>query len=472
MPTFTRLLNRQLKNFKLFIVISLISALLFSCVKDNDPVIIIPPQVPRLDDIFDISKVTHITLEISTVEWNCLLTSFDINPANEEYVLADFNINGGNSDIDLDSIGIRIRGNTSRRRPEGEEGEPHNRIAPDWHHAHFALNFKKYRSNQRYNNLEKINLKWFKDDANYVREVYCYDLFERFGVWTAPKSSYCILTIKIKEDNKSAYFGVYQMVESVDEDYLANRMNSFEGVGGNLWKCSWGASLRYPDRNIMGVENITPDPNTMQTFTYDLKTNKKALEPAKDELSEFISDFTLKTGEDFKNWVNGKIDIPLLLRTYAVNVMVGMWDDYWANTNNYYMYFDSDGKFYFIPYDYDNTLGTSLLMDSGTQDFLHWGDVNNPLIRKIINIPEYRKMYIGFLHELVAEDNDYFYAPKSIVRIENWQNMIRQNVPNDTGEDMFIGDFPANWGNKPDYRLNAASDNFFTIRSSHLPPIN
>ena len=70
-------------------------------------------------------------------------------------------------------------------------------------------------------------LKWFKDDAMYAREVYSYDLFEKFGVWTAPQSSYCKLTIKVTGDNKAAYFGVYQLQEPVDDVYLANRSTFF-----------------------------------------------------------------------------------------------------------------------------------------------------------------------------------------------------------------------------------------------------
>ena len=42
-----------------------------------------------------------------------------------------------------------------------------------------------------------------------------------------------------------------------------------------------------------------------------------------------------------------KMDVNLFLKTY-VNVMVGMWDDYWNNSNNFYFYFDGAGKFYFI----------------------------------------------------------------------------------------------------------------------------
>ena len=49
------------------------------------------------------------------------------------------------------------------------------------------------------------------------------------------------------------------------------------------------------------------------------------------------------------------MDIPLFLKTYAVNLVVGMWDDYWANGNNFYFYFAPNGKAYFIPYDYYKT---------------------------------------------------------------------------------------------------------------------
>jgi len=84
--------------------------------------------------------------------------------------------------VSLTDVGIHIRGNTSRRRPEGAKGEVHNPTEPIWHHSSFAVNFKKFVKGQRLAGAEKVNLKWFKDDANYVREIYCYDLFERFGV--------------------------------------------------------------------------------------------------------------------------------------------------------------------------------------------------------------------------------------------------------------------------------------------------
>lgn len=462
-----------MKN-RTLLILSFISFLaIISCRKDEKPIIEVPDPGPGLNEIFNIDKVPQISVVVSTAEWNRFLANYDINQDNEEYVLASFSINEGTEVIRFDSVGLRLRGNTSRRRPEGSEGELHQSTNPDWHHAHFTINFKKYVKSQRYHNLEKINLKWFKDDANYVREVYCYDLFERYGVWTAPHSSYSTLSIKVKEDADSAYFGVYQMIESIDEDYVKNRSNSFYTDNGNLWKCSWGANLRHVNYDQMGVEDVTLDPNTMQNFTYDLKTNKENLSQASTQLGKFITDFNSKSGVAFQTWVENKIDIPLLLKTYAVNVMVGMWDDYWANTNNYYMYFDGDGKFYFIPYDYDNTLGTSGMMDdSGRQDLLNWGNADNPLIRKIIAIPEYKALYVSYIYELAHPVNNYFFITSSIERIENWQNMIRPFVANDTEEDMMIEDYPASWGNQPGYRLNSQTNNFFDIRSANLPPKN
>lgn len=467
--------------------LAIIGSIITSCQKEDDPqiiepIIIEPPISPvntlnnelnaKLNDVFTITEVPSITMEISTTEWNTFLANFDLNSQNEEYIVGNFTLTKAGITTKLDSVGFKLKGNTSRKRPEGEIGEAHNPNNPSWHHAHFALNFSKYIKSQKYKGLNKINLKWFKDDSNYVREVYCYDLFERFGVWTAPHSSYCKLTIKIKENTKPAYFGVYQMIESIDEDYLKNREVQFGSSNANLWKCSWGADLRNADPNRMGVEQVTLDPNTSKNYIYDLKTNKKTISAAKTQLSLFITELNAQSSTSLKSWITAHCDVDLLLKTYAVNVMVGMWDDYWINSNNYYFYLDASSKLTFIPYDYDNTLGTSAIInDSGTQNLLSWGNSsNNPLIAKILSIPEYKTMYINNLYDLANPINKLFNSSSSMSRISNWQSMITPYLSNDTGEDMAIYDRPASWSNQSNYRLNSMDNNYFAMRASILPP--
>lgn len=418
--------------------------------------------------IFDINKIPEVYISISTAEWNNFLLYFDKNPHNEELIHADLVFVKDQKKDTLNNVGFRLRGNTSRRRPEGNYGEWHNSVNPDWHHAHFSVNLNKFVKGQKLQGIEKLTLKWFKDDSNYAREVYCYDLFERFGVWIAPQSSYCRLFLKIKEDNKWVNFGVYELVEPVDKEFIKNRISKFADASGNLWKANWGANFVNTDKSRMGIENIT----LTSTYrpVYDLKTNEANLETAKSQLVEFMTNFNSKQGDDFKTWLNNTMDVSLFLKTYAVNVMCGMWDDYWNNTNNFYFYFDSNNKFYFIPFDYDNTLGTSYLMsNSGTQDLLNWGQNSNPLVSKIVSITEYKSLYVNYLNELCNSKYDLFYYTKSIERITKWQNMIRNYVSNDTNEDMYILDAPANWGNCAQYRLISTTNNYFIIRSQNLP---
>ena len=161
----------------------------------------------------------------------------------------------------------------------------------DWNHAHFSLKFAEYRKGQSMYSTDRFNLKWFKDDAMYCREIYCYDLFKRFGVWTAPRASYARLTIYVEGDAQPAYFGVYSIIEAVNDDYLKYRVlqGKFTDDNGNLWKANWGADLSSMDDSKMGVENITLDPSTMQTYVYDLKTNKKnGLAAAKVQLKTLL----------------------------------------------------------------------------------------------------------------------------------------------------------------------------------------
>lgn len=418
--------------------------------------------------LIDINSFPTLTITTSTLEWNKLLQNFDLNKDNEEYVTGDFKLEKDGKTYKLSNVGYRLRGNTSRRRPEGTRGQMHNPTNPDYHHVHFALKFDKFDKTNNIDGVKKLNLKWFKDDAMYVREVFCYDLFKRFEVWTAPLSSYCRLYLKINEDAKPVYYGVYQMLEPVDEEHIANRAHKFGDANGNLWKASWGADLRNADRNRMGIENVTL--SSTYVPVYDLKTNKKNLEQAKDQLVGFIQNLNNKNGDDFKQWITQATDIELLLKTYAVNVVCGMWDDYWNNSNNYYFYFDSKGKFYFIPFDYDNTLGTSLLMnDAGRQNPLKWGKSSNPLIEKIISIPEYKTLYIQFLNELIDPEKDLFHHSKAAARILKWHNMIEPYIENDTGEDMYIEDKPASWGNQHNYKLLGTSNNFFMIKAASIP---
>ncbi len=422
-----------------------------------------------IDYVYDITALPEIHISVPLDQWNQFLKNYDEDMYNDEYVECDATFTKGADHYSFERAGLRLRGNTSRVRPEGYHGQMHTTDDTNWHHCHFMLNLRKYVKDDQHEimGVRKIHLKWFKEDPCYVREVYSFDLFRRYGIWTALRNSYCRLWIHVEGDSKEAYYGIYELLEAVDDKYIERRADKFDATEGNLWKARWGASFRTTDDwefvNDGGSRNCH----------YELKTNTDSFDAAKEQLKDFILKLTGKQGDSFKTWIAQVCDVELLLKTYAVNVALGMWDDYWNNTNNFYFYFSTtdkyDYKFYFIPYDYDNTLGTSNAYDPARQNPLEWGRSDNPLIYKIIQYDEWRKIYVDALKELASERYDYLNMTSSVSRILQWQNMIREYVDNDTDEDCEIYDRPASWGNYSHYRLTEmGANNYFKVKCETL----
>ena len=429
------------------------------------------------DYVWDDEVIPEIHISVSLNEWNRLLSLYDANAYTTQYVMATASFVKDGETTVIDSVGLRIKGNTSRRRPEGGYGRMHERNNTDWHHAHFGINLRKYVDDDAHTiqDVRKLHLKWFKDDPAYVREVFCYELFRRAGVWTAIRDNYCRLWIHVEGDSKEAYYGVYGMLEPIDKRYVKDRKDRFGSSNGYLWKCRNGAAgLNNPNGDIWY------DDDSDDRHAYTLETQTAEFDSARVQLIDFMNKINNLNDNDFYTWIQQVTDIDLLLNTYAVNVAVGMWDDYWNNANNYYLYFNSRGltgyKFFFIPYDYDNTLGTSLRTgnqsDAGRQNPLYWGVDNNRLIARILKYNDFKEKYIAYLKRLIDPKNALIDRASAQARIRSWQARIEQYIDNDTGEDTAIEDKPASWGNHGEYNLlKNDGNNFFNAKASSINPL-
>ena len=438
------------------------------------------PALEGPDYVWQPGALPEIHITVPLDEWNRLLEFYDANPGTKQYIMAShftFVQNGERTEID--SIGLRLKGNTSRRRPEGSWGQSHSSRRTDWHHVHLGINLRKFHKDDGHTirGVRKLHLKWFKDDAAYCREVFCYQLFRQAGVWTASHSDYCRLWLRVEGDRTETYYGVYEMIEPVDVNYLKQRDDSsaYGTHKGNLWKCKY---VGQPANLTQGWDgDYGWDDDSDDNHTYTLQTNTKRFDNARAQLVDFQLKLNGKGRDSFYQWINQVCDVDLLLRTLAVNVAVGMWDDYWNNSNNYYLYFTTediyDYKVYLIPYDYDNTLGTSLACgnqsDAGRQNPLEWGVDTNKLIQRLMDYDDFRAKYTTYLKEIVADRSDLMYCTDAIGRIQGWHERIRDYVSNDTGEDMTIADQPAYWGNHPEYRLlELGSNNFFQVKAATI----
>lgn len=471
-------------------------------------------RTKALDAIFNPDELGKIILVFDRSEWNKHLDYCDLELHHEENVVAKgFYFAKDNKEWFFKDIGFRIRGNTSRIRPQDFIGK----YVP----AHFALDFEEWLTKEDdADKKEKklagaakgLILKRFKDDPTYSREIYGYNMFRQNGIWIAPRAAYTRLIIQIQEADGSyetINYGVYAMIEEVKKQFLKERTTPESGGNltsnkGNLWKLSWPSDFKNIDANSIGEESSKKITDTngnvtgikVQSFPYDLKSGG-LFEEAKTQLIDFINELNAlpncKDGNNdeadiatIKDFYTNKMDGDLFLRTYAVNVILGMWDDYWMNSNNFYFYFDESGKAYFIPFDYDNILGVNgLNTDIAKHSPIAWGnldDGNRPLIQKILQVPEYMQAYKVYLDEFSNEES-YFDDDKSIERIKKWQEMIKPyiygrklNYTFEQKNKYFckvykeIADFPADWGSPyKKYTLYTPGDmNYFTVRQNTI----
>lgn len=369
-----------------------------------------------LKHIFNNQTLGTTTITAYRSEWNQLLKNFDYFYKNENCVHGiSYEYEKDGYKWTVPNIGFRLRGNTSRFRPQGKDYPTdktnHTKMNADWNpdyytyaatcsdddyrQSHFKVDFEEWLEGddefKMAGCMKGVALK--RMDSSCTREIMCYDLFHKFGIWTAPYASHTRLLFKFIEDDGSVTevdFGVYEMFEEVNKQSLKARdeenntetkyTNFWKNNKGNLWKCAGGDLTKAEKIGIEQNEITAFDENGNPTDyvwnqpTYDLKTNKDSLDAAKTELEGFISELnalpTPTNDEDeaaineIKAFYEKWFDMEFFLKTYAVNILVGMDDDYWGNANNYYLYFDTGksgtGKVYFIPFDYDNTLGGSI----------------------------------------------------------------------------------------------------------------
>lgn len=447
-------------------------------------------RTESLNYIFGTDSVAQITLTISREQWDELCTNYDKNPKNEDCVHAGFEMKKGDNTWQISDIGMRLRGNTSRRRPQ---------VGDEYYQAHFKLKFEEWCNDSGEERklagcMKGLNLKRFKDDPAYVREVFGYNYFRRNGIWTAPRAGYAHLFINIKEEDGTAKkldYGVYAMIEEINKQFLKERSEITPEIGtkfsdnkGDLWKCCWqssnGSSMAtdYDGYRSFGVEEIFLDESKSLRYDYDLKTNKDELVRARSSFIDFIEELNKLGSEDeIKKFYESKMDVDLFLKTYACNVLLGMDDDYWRNLNNYYFYFDKkNGKAYFIPYDYDNILGTNCFSDTdtATKNPLDWGEGVHeaPLIEKLLSVPEFKQKYVDYLLKLTEEN---VFVTENQAEITRLQDLVRDLTSSkdivyaDTSETIY--DAVAFWcSNSGKYKLLDGNEtsNYFKAKAKSV----
>jgi spore coat protein CotH len=270
-------------------------------------------------------------------------------------------------DETIDSVGFRLRGNTSRQSAKKS----------------FKISFNTFIKGRKFYNVEKLNLNGEHNDPSIIRSKICWDLYETIGM---PASRAAHTSVYINGD----YYGLYISVEQIDDEFL---QKNFNDDSDNLWKCLYGADLKYKGPNPQDYYPLNQNPPA-----YELKTNKEEYEYSK--LAELISTINLTPFPYLADSLEKILVIPEFIKYLAMNTLVGSWDDYRSLMNNYYIYHEND-IFHWIPYDYDNTFGIDWFdidwANANPYDFPRAVGGDRPLADRIIANSQYRNLYSHFL---------------------------------------------------------------------------
>jgi hypothetical protein len=354
---------------------------------------------PGTDAVFRPNEVAKIILTLAPTDKAALL-----DPANENsstYYAATFRMINSQYDITLDySVGVRLRGNTSRYHSKKS----------------FKIDFREF-GGTKFFDYKKFNLKPNVNDPSAIREPLTLQFYRNMNV---PAARTHPLELYMNDE----YMGFYTHVENIDDEFLDKRFGHEDGY---LYKCSWGSTLEDNGQ----VENTTQ---------YESEINQPTDNRAQLKNFVFVLNKSYSTTADFQAAIESVFDVDRYLRQLAVEAMLGHWDGYSYNKNNFYIYYNAQTQLIeFIPYDGDNTWGIDWVnRDWATRDLNNWAktDEPRPLTKKLLQVPAYKEKYSAYLRALATS---YFNENYLMPILNEYKNMVSASVNNDTYFDDAFG---------------------------------
>ncbi len=270
--------------------------------------------------LYDDHQIAEIDIQLAPQDWEKMRfqkrdfaqSMVDPNAKPFDYVQADITING----MKIPKVGIRKKGFIGSL----DDDFPSMRVK-----------FDEFGGSCPIQGLDRLTLNNNKQDPSLVSQHMTYRFFNLAKV-QAPRVGFAKVTVN------GTYLGVYSNVESVAGPFLQDR---FGDESGEL------------------LEGTISDFSAKTLDRFDLKSgkNKSPADWKVMKLSELLADKDKSTLES----IGQLVDLESFYRFWAVESLLGFWDGYASNQNNYFVYDNpKDGKLYFMPWGADSVwMGTA-----------------------------------------------------------------------------------------------------------------
>ena len=347
---------------------------------------------PDFDEIFEDNTVKRLDIVVTEDRWQSMLDDMTrtygtfgaggrgpgLTETDEDPIFVPAEV--FYEDKEWYRVGVRFKGNSS--------------LQSSWQAGilklSFKLDFDEFEDdypqidNQRFYGFKKLSLKNNYDDRSMLREKVATDVFRNAGLAASHTAFY---TVYVDHGDGPQYFGVYTLVEEVDDTVLDEQ---FSDDDGNLYK---------PDGDAASFAEGTYDEDE-----YVKKTNEDEADFSDVEsLLGILHDETRTT--DAATWrtnLEAVLDTDVFLKYLAVNTIIQNWDTYGRMTHNYYLYNDPEtSKLTWIPWDNNESLQEGKQGGSPALDFSDITASDWPLIGYLYQDEVYKSQYDTYVQEVV-----------------------------------------------------------------------
>ncbi|MFI3315051.1 MAG: CotH kinase family protein [Rikenellaceae bacterium] len=351
---------------------------------------------PNFDVVFAQDEVLRLDITITSSNWSAMWSDLASNLSSSNSMFNRGGVANDNNDLDFTPIwvpctitfnetnwyqvGVRFKGNSSLSTTYSSGNQK----------LSMKLDFDQYEddypalTNQRFYGFKQLNLNNNYNDASLMREKVSSDLFRRFGIASANTSFYAVY---IDTGSGPEYFGIYTLVEEVDDSLIGTQ---FASGSGNLYK---------PEDDAASFKSGTYDQSE-----FNLKTNTDVADYS-DVRSLYDALHDTSYINDIDGWkaqLESVFDVDTFMKWLAANLVMQNWDTYGNMTHNYFLYNNpSNNKLTWIPWDGNESLqdgNSSIEINKVTKVSTSW-----PLISYLIAVDEYNEIYEGYLKQFVDE---------------------------------------------------------------------
>lgn len=264
------------------------------------------------DKLLDPNHVVEVVVTMPPAQWQALCNqSRDFrqaftNPTNKPYTYfkADVEIDG----VQISQVGLRKKGFIGSQ---------------DTFRPSLKIKFDEYVDQKPVAGVLQLTLNNNKQDRSLLSQSLTYHVFRNAGVH-APRCTFATVTVN------GQYLGIYSHVESVKPSYL---QNEFGDGSGKLYEGT--LSDFYPK----AIDRVEAKDDAADKDRSKIRRLAEVLDADRVSLAE----------------IEKLVDIDNFLKFWAIESLIGFWDGYTQNQNNFFVYENpKDGKLYFMPWGADS----------------------------------------------------------------------------------------------------------------------